>query len=194
MHIAPLTPSQILSLHPDIVTIYRAAFTPPPYSKPEEEILDFSATLPTQFERAGYRFVAALDDSSGPIVGFAYGYAVSAARWWLEHVKPALSGPVAQEWLENSYQFVELAVHPRFQGQGIGARLHNALLLDLPYPRAVLSTLQAETAAHHLYSTRGWIVLCQDLFFTGVPRRYQILGLKLPLFQSYSSTNQTSPG
>ena len=32
---------------------------------------------------------------------------------------------------------------------------------------------------HALYRTRGWVVLCEDLFFTGVPRRYQIMGLEL---------------
>jgi ribosomal protein S18 acetylase RimI-like enzyme len=172
-------PTQILALQSAMVAIYRAAFTPPPYQKPESEILDFAATLPTQFNRAGYRFFTAFVGESDQLAGFAYGYATSAARWWLEHVRPALSPQAARDWLEDSYQLVEIAVDPRFQGQGAGRRLHDALLAACGYQRAVLSTLQAETPAHHLYRSRGWRVLCQDLFFTGVPRRYQILGLVL---------------
>ena len=93
--------------------------------------------------------------------------------------QPALPEPVARNWLENNYQFVEIAVDPLFQGQGIGRRLHDQLLEGLDYRRALLSTLQADTVAHALYRTRGWIVLCEDLFFSGVPRRYQIMGLEL---------------
>jgi GNAT superfamily N-acetyltransferase len=181
MQINALSPSQILDLQPQVVAIYRSAFTPPPYNKPEGEILDFARSFPTQLDRAGYRFVAALDGSSDQIVGFAYGYAISAARWWQEHVRPALPEPASLAWLENSYQFVELAVDPPHQGHGLGARLHDHLLRDLEYSRAVLSTLQADTVAHRLYRSRGWTVLLQDFFFPGIPRRYQVLGLELPL-------------
>jgi ribosomal protein S18 acetylase RimI-like enzyme len=177
--IRELTPEQILALQSQIVTIYRNAFTPAPYRKPEAEIEDFARTFPTQFNRTSYRFVGAFNPDQPHFVGFAYGYAVSAARWWVEHVKPALSAQAAQDWLENSYQFVEIALDPAFQGQGIGARLHDFLLNGIDYQRAVLSTLQADTTAQHMYRARGWIVLCEDLFFTGVARRYQIMGLEL---------------
>lgn len=120
--------SQIAARQHDIVTLYREAFTPPPYNEPEVEIMDFAQSLLTQLDREGYRFVAAIDDASGQLAGFAYGYAIRAARWWCDAVRPALSAELAAAWLENSYQFVELAVAPHFQGQGIGGRLHDDFL------------------------------------------------------------------
>jgi GNAT superfamily N-acetyltransferase len=86
---------------------------------------------------------------------------------------------MADLWLESSFMLVEIAVDPDFQRQGIGGRLHDRLLQGLPHQRAVLSTLQGQTAAHHLYRSRGWIVLLEHFFFAGVPREYQIMGLEL---------------
>lgn len=174
-----LDPAQIAALHPRIVEIYDAAFTRPPYNKPAEEIRAFADALLSQTSREGYRFVAAFDDDDRQMAGFAYGYATAAGRWWLEHVNPAMPEETARAWLDGSYSFVELAVDPSCQGKGVGGLLHEALLDGLPYERAVLSTLQAETVASRLYRSRGWVVLLEDFFFPGIPRRYQIMGLDL---------------
>jgi ribosomal protein S18 acetylase RimI-like enzyme len=80
--------------------------------------------------------------------------------------------------LEDSFQLVEIAVDPQVHEQGIGGGLHDHLLRGLGHKRAVLSTLQAATAAHHLYRTRGWVVLHENFIFPGVERRYRIMGLE----------------
>jgi ribosomal protein S18 acetylase RimI-like enzyme len=177
--IMTLTDQQIETLQFQIVAIYRDAFGRLPYNKPEAEITEFAQSFLNQLDRDGYRFVGAFDSDSERLVGFAYGYDITAARWWCEYVKPALPEEVAFTWLEDSYQFVELVVDPRYQGRGIGSRLHDELLREVPQDRAVLSTLQGQTAAHRLYRRRGWIVLREDLVFPGVDRRYQIMGLEL---------------
>jgi GNAT superfamily N-acetyltransferase len=123
--------------------------------------------------------VGAFGGNPKSLVGFAYGYACIPERWWHQQVRPGLPEQIAETWLKDSFNFVEIAVDPHFQGQGIGGRLHDGLLAGLPYARAVLSTLQAETTAHHLYRQRGWVVLREDFFFSGVDRRYQIMGLEL---------------
>lgn len=171
--------AQIAALHPRIVEIYDAAFTRPPYNKPAEEIRDFADSLLGQTGREGYRFVAALDDDNRTLAGFAYGYATAAGRWWYQHVSPAMPEETVRAWLDGSYSFVELAVDPACQGKGIGGLLHDTLLDGLPYERAVLSTLQAETVASRLYRSRGWCVLLEDFYFPGVARRYHIMGLDL---------------
>lgn len=177
--IAALTPSQVAARHAQIVAIYRRAFTPPPYHKPEAEIADFAHSFPHHVNRDSYRFEAAVESDSDRLVGFAYGYRSTTSRWWHEHVGAALTEPTALTWLQDSFQLVEIAVDPAVQGRGIGGRLHDHLLACIPHDRAVLTTLQAETVAHHLYRSRGWVVLCEDLCFPGVPRRYQTLGLEL---------------
>lgn len=176
--IALLGNRQVQDLHSQIVAIYRNAFTLPPYSKPEAEVDEFSHSLPHLLDREGFRFVGAFDSNSGQIVGFAYGYTCTAGQWWYETVKPALSPDNAYR-LEGAFQFAEIAVAPSAQGRGIGSRLHDRLLSKLRHERAVLSTLQADTVAHHLYQRRGWVVLRTDFFFPGAVRRYQIMGLDL---------------
>lgn len=177
--VIPLENRLIEALVPQIVAIYRDAFVLPPYHKPDVEIAEFADSLPIHMEREAFRFMGAFEGGMERIVGFAYGYETQRGQWWLETVKQMLPPQVASEWLGNRFQFAEIAVSPKYQGKGIGGRLHDQLLDGLPHERAVLSTLQAETAAHHLYRRRGWVVLREDLFFPGVDRRYQIMGLEL---------------
>jgi GNAT superfamily N-acetyltransferase len=169
----------LATLQTEIAGIYREAFSPPPYNKPEAELIEFARSFPTQFDRPGYRFVGAFEETPERIFGFAYGYDIRPGMWWYENVSKAFPDLAASGWLTGSYQFVEIAVSPRAQGRGAGGRLHELLLEGVPNQRAVLSTLQADTAAHHLYQNRGWVVLAQDIFFPGVDRRYQIMGLML---------------
>jgi GNAT superfamily N-acetyltransferase len=86
---------------------------------------------------------------------------------------------LANEWLTQSFQLVEVAVTPETQGQGIGGRLHDRLLAELTYGKAVLSTIRAQTVAYWMYRKRGWRVLVEDMRFLGVDRPYRIMGLDL---------------
>jgi ribosomal protein S18 acetylase RimI-like enzyme len=172
------SPADILARLADITAVYGAAFTPPPYQKPLPEIAAFARSLPNQLDREDYRFCAAIAEGS-ELAGFAYGHSVRAGLWWQEQVRRVLPEQVAAEWLPDSFEFVELAVDPRFQRQGIGARLHDHLLGGVAYDRAMLTTMQADTPAYHLYQTRGWAVLGTDLLIPEVPRRYQVMGLDL---------------
>lgn len=175
---------QIEALRALMAVIYRDAFLPPPYNKPEAEIAEFARDFPGHTEREGFRLAAAFAGEPERLAGFAYGYASRAGRWWQDAVRPALAEDVAAHWLGDSFFVAEIAVEPRFQGQGIGGRLHDELLRGLPYPRALLSTLQAESAAHRLYLARGWQVLLSDFFFPGVGRRYQVMGKELAVIEN----------
>lgn len=174
-----LSSVDILARLEAITAVYRAAFTPPPYRKPESEIADFGRSLPTQLDREDFHFIAAMDDASDELAGFTYGHSVRAGVWWQQQVRRVLPEPVAAEWLAGSFEFVELAVAPRHQRQGIGGRLHDRLLSGVVAERAMLTTMQADTPAARLYRGRGWVVLGTDLLIPDVPRRYQVLGLNL---------------
>jgi GNAT superfamily N-acetyltransferase len=170
---------QVELLHSQIVSIYRDAYCRAPYNKPEIEVADFNQSLPKHNQREDFRFIGAFDNNLGQLVGFAYGYTCQAGQWWYEKVKAALPTQIAAEWMDNSFQFAEISIKPSFQGQGMGGRLHDALLEGQRHARAVLSTLQAETVAHHLYRSRGWEVLRENMFFPDVNRPYQIMGLHI---------------
>jgi GNAT superfamily N-acetyltransferase len=173
--ISHLDNQQVEILQTQIVAVYQDAF---PY-KPEIEVADFIQSLPVHMNRADFRFIGAFDGDQGQLVGFAYGYTSQPGQWWYEQVKAALPVQIAAEWLDNSFQFAEIAVSPSFQGQGIGGRLYDDLLKGLWHHKAILSTLQAETVAHRLYRNRGWVVLRENLFFPEVNRPYQIMGLEI---------------
>lgn len=177
--ISVLTNQQVKTFRDQIVSIYRDAFSVPPYSRGEPEIASFAQSLPRHMGREAFCFVAALEGNSEQMVGFAYGYTSARGQWWYENVRKALSPPVAAEWLANSFQLVEIAVTPQAQGRGIGSLLHDRLLGQVRHEKAVLSTLRAETVAHRLYQKRGWVILLESFFFPGVGRPYRIMGLDL---------------
>jgi ribosomal protein S18 acetylase RimI-like enzyme len=179
--LALLTGPQVQARMEQIVSVYRESFRALPYGKQETEVLDFAASLPEHLCREGFRFVAATGGAPESIVGFAYGYQSLPGQFWHENAVKAMGDQLAHEWLTQSFQLVEIAVAPKFQGQGIGGRLHDHLLVDLPYRKAVLSTMRAQTVAHWLYRRRGWQVLVEDMRFPKVDRPYRLMGLDLAL-------------
>ena len=161
-----------------IVDVYRAAFSPPPYRKSENEVRQFRGVLERHAARQGFRCRLAQPERR-PLAGFAYGYTARQGLWWYDIVVAQMDEEMKREWLDDPFEFVELAVRPEMQGRGLGGRLHDALLAGLPHSSALLSTLDAETAAWHLYRGRGWRVLLDDFRFPNVPRPYVIMGLRL---------------
>ncbi|MCJ7624605.1 MAG: GNAT family N-acetyltransferase, partial [Anaerolineaceae bacterium] len=110
------------------------------------------------------------------MVGFAYGYANTPDQYWHTEVAKVAPPHIVSNWLMNSFRLVEMAVAPRAQGGGIGGALHYHLLNGLQYPKAVLSTMAADTAAYRMYKKRGWVVLIDDMVFSSVARADCIRG------------------
>ncbi|HZW04404.1 MAG TPA: GNAT family N-acetyltransferase [Anaerolineaceae bacterium] len=163
----------------EIVEVYRLAFAQPPYYRTEVDAVAFSETLLRHVNREGFRSVIAVDDSSGRLDGFVYGYTSRPGQWWYDVVTRGLSPEFTEEWITGSFEIVELAVRPEAQGQKLGSGLHDTILQGLPHHRAVLSTMDAETVAVLLYRSRGWMRLIDNFQFPGVRRPYQIMGLDL---------------
>jgi ribosomal protein S18 acetylase RimI-like enzyme len=160
------------------VAVYRDAFSAPPYCKAEEEVIDFAQSLPQHLEREGFRLVVAAEGATGAVAGFAYGYKNTADQLWREAVARVVPPQMVAEWLVNAFRFVEIAVAAKAWGQGIGGLLHDHLLKGLPYRKAVLSTMAAETNAFRMYRKRGWQLLAEGIIFPGVARPYLVMGLE----------------
>ena len=173
-----LSHDELLRRREELVSVYAAAFSPPPYRIRPGQLENFAYALAGHGQRQGFRCLAALDPEGGRVIGFTYGYHGSPGQWWRDAVYSAL--PEREWWwLEDYFELAELAVVPWRQGQGIGSRLHDGLLDGGPERTAALSTLQVETAALRLYRRRGWQVLLQGMVFPGGIDRYQIMGLRL---------------
>ncbi|HEX6609069.1 MAG TPA: GNAT family N-acetyltransferase, partial [Chloroflexia bacterium] len=164
-----------------ILDVFTAAFAGPPYHQGLPDTARFNATLTRHARYTGFRCYVAEEGAGGRIVGFTYGYTALPGGWWYDLVAAALDRKTVDRWMGDAFEFVELAVHPDAQGHGLGARLHDTLLADLPYRTALLSTYQGETAARQLYRRRGWVPLLEHFYYPDGSVPMAILGLKLPL-------------
>ena len=104
--------------------------------------------------RDGYRLVIAAD---GPAVaGFSWGYTGQRGQYWTDLVGAALPAAVADEWVGGHFEFVELAVAPRYRRRGLGRTMHDTLLAGITQ-RCLLSTADdSADPAVRLYLGRGW--------------------------------------
>lgn len=104
--------------------------------------------------RADFRLATAHDDDR--LVGFGWGYTGQRGQYWSDLVLDRLGLTVA-DWVGGHFELVELAALAEVRGQGVGGRLHDTLLSDLPHRRALLGTTDDPRApAVRLYTNRGW--------------------------------------
>jgi ribosomal protein S18 acetylase RimI-like enzyme len=136
--------------------------------------------------RPGWRAVGWLD-STGALLGIAYGYTGGPGQWWFEEVRRGVSaeGPEAYIWLRDYFELTELHVHPDAQGHGLGERLLRALLALTDRPRVLLSTPEYGTEppgrAWRLYRRTGFRDVLRNHRFTGDSRPFAVLGRELPM-------------
>jgi ribosomal protein S18 acetylase RimI-like enzyme len=161
--------------------VYLSAFGAPEYGESADDARRFvEEQLPTHAERNGFRLVvASIDDVT---VGFAYGYTGQLGQWWSDRVAERAPVEVVAQWVGGHFEFVELAVDPRAQRQGIGEALHAALLDGLPHERALLSTYRDDRPAPRLYRRAGWQLLMpgpdddSDLYGLDLVARHRAAG------------------
>jgi ribosomal protein S18 acetylase RimI-like enzyme len=158
------------------IAVYSAAFAEPPYSDPDrgEEIR--TRMRETHSVREGFRAFCALV-APREVAGMVYGYHGAPGQWWHDTVAAAIPRSVAQEWLSDSYEVVEVAVAPQCQGAGIGSALIHRLLEGRPEKTAVLST-RTDSRAHNLYRRLGFEVIVEMPFAPhGAP--FYVMGKQL---------------
>jgi len=177
--ISRVTAVDVAPLQVQILQVYEAAFSPPPYRRDRFAVQTFARSLERHLRYRDFRLCTAREAGSDRLLGFTYGYTGATGQWWYDLVATVMRPADVERWLSGGFEFVELAVLPGAQGRGIGGTLHDALLAGLPHRTAALSTLQQETDALHLYRKRGWTVLIDRFVFPAAPQPYQIMGLDL---------------
>jgi ribosomal protein S18 acetylase RimI-like enzyme len=104
--------------------------------------------------RSGYRLAVATDNDT--VAGFAWGYIGERGQYWTDLVNDVLPTDVTADWVGGHFEFVELAVLAGYRRQGIGSRLHDALLGDVRQ-KCLLSTADdPDDPAVRLYLRHGW--------------------------------------
>lgn len=148
---------------------------PPGPPAPEEQIL---AHLRRHMGYPGFRGVVLTTAGRDP-VGFAYGYRSMPGQFYHTKLEAHLTPAQSREWLQDSFEFVELAVLPGHRRRGWGLRLHDALLADAVERTAILTTEVENVAARTLYERRGWTTLAADFDPRGSGELFLIMGKAL---------------
>ncbi len=173
-----LTASQTRPLFSQLIDIYQAVFSGPPFHETLPDFLNFSGRLSYHSKKEGFRCAVAWQEPGQP-VGFAYGYSGYPGSWFYDLVSTRLPRETVQEYMSDYFEFAELALLPDWQNQGLGGQLHDRLLEGLAQRSACLSTVQVETRALHLYHNRGWKTLLTHIELPGTILKYQVMGKKL---------------
>jgi ribosomal protein S18 acetylase RimI-like enzyme len=162
------------------LAIYAAAMGANP-----EEVPGRRAIMERHAGYPGLRSLAAIDESSDRIVGFAYGFRGVPGQWWHDVVWSgivATAGQVSAEtWLASALEIAEVHVRPEFQQRGIGRQMMLLLTASRTETTALLSTRDAATPARRLYRQLGFDDLLIDFMFPGGGLPYAVMGAPLPL-------------
>jgi ribosomal protein S18 acetylase RimI-like enzyme len=119
----------------------------------------------------------------GRMVGFVYGLPNDRAHWWSGIVQPYLREQGNDGWLDDSFVITELHVLPGFQGRGIGRALITEITDTADQPRSILSAIDGESPARHLYRALGYRDLARPVHFPSASRPYAVMGAPLPLLR-----------
>ena len=165
------------SAHGDVVDIYRATFTQPPFNDSEREVGWFAQEFASDVELPDFRCIAARAD--GRLVGFAYGFRTFEGEpWndWYGEVLQAVGPAAADRWVRGQFAIGWFALLPEHRGQGLGRRLHGKLIASAPPTRWWLVTHDLDTPARRLYDQQGWVPIGRGPLGWGRTNRL-VLGL-----------------
>ncbi len=112
-----------------------------------------------------YRGFLALDGDE--VVGYVYGYTSARGQFYHESLRAVMPEEVANAWLADCFEFVELGVAAHARRNGIGRLLHDALLDGLPHETSVLTTHVENDAARCMYEGLGWQVIHRPFVLDG---------------------------
>jgi ribosomal protein S18 acetylase RimI-like enzyme len=150
---------------------------------PDEVAVRRQIVLRHLTHRGALAFGATTGEGSppGPLIGFVYGMPNQRSHWWSSVVEPYLRRAGNEEWLDDSFVITELHVHPGFQNHGVGRRLITAITETATEPRSILSAIDTDSPARHLYRSLGYVDLARPVHFPSAASPYAVMGALLPL-------------
>jgi GNAT superfamily N-acetyltransferase len=180
IHLEMLNAVEARPLFGEMIDIYQATFSQAPFYETLPDFLNFAGRISYHARQSGFRCVVARPEANQGIIGFVYGYDGEAGSWYYEQAAQRLPPGLLREYLGDYYEFAELALLPDWQGQGVGGRLHDALLEGIQHHTACLATPEVETRALQLYRARGWQRLVSGVSLPGTVLKYQMMAKILP--------------
>ena len=113
------------------------------------------------------------------LVGFSYGYTSLPGQFYHELLAKEFNSEEYHIWLQDCFEFVELAVHPSYRKQGLGKLLITKLLEDVENKTSILTTQVMNNSARSLYESLHWKVLKEPFYPGNSKQPYVIMGKEL---------------
>lgn len=113
------------------------------------------------------------------VIGFSYGYTSMPGQFYHELLAKEFNSEEYYDWLQDCFEFVELAVHPSYRKQGLGKMLISKLLEGVDNSTTVLTTQINNNSARSLYESLQWKVLKEPFYPSNTKMPYVIMGKKL---------------
>ncbi|MEZ0095723.1 GNAT family N-acetyltransferase [Streptacidiphilus sp. EB129] len=156
------TPAQAKEITEELIRVYATVYDVPPYTgDPFFSVDTYASRLHAAFDMEGFEVVTAHLDHDA-IAGYVHGVTLPAEReWWTslgDRRPPAASAaaPAGQVfWLR------EIMVLPDHTNQGIGRRLHDAMVTGRHEPWTALTCITDNEPARSAYPRWGYQVIGQ---------------------------------
>ncbi|MFB0628363.1 GNAT family N-acetyltransferase [Streptomyces sp. AB3(2024)] len=133
---------------------YEEVYAEPPYNEGPSDVAQFIDHYLVHVQRAGMRLITARDGEE--VIGFAYGYLLSAGTGWWGNLDRELPEDFTREDGARTWVIMELAVRKPWRRRGVAAALHAALLDGLAAERVTLTVRPEPEAAPAQTAYAAW--------------------------------------
>ncbi|WP_404451568.1 GNAT family N-acetyltransferase [Virgibacillus necropolis] len=159
-----------------LAEIYCGAFIGNDYTS--EDLYEAKQTFIKHVTYPGFRGIKYINESE-EILGFAYGYTSLPEQFYRNKLDGHLDEIEKNKWLQECFEFVELAVDVKSRQSGIGKQLHDYLLNYVNHDTSILTTSIDNFPAINLYKSREWQIIKRNVVLIPGTEPQIIMGKKL---------------
>ncbi|MGP4108525.1 GNAT family N-acetyltransferase [Virgibacillus sp. L01] len=159
-----------------IVALYCKTFIGDTYTSQDFESAANNINKHTSY--GGFKGLKAKDEN-GTLLGFTYGYTSLPGQFYREKLAAQLTDLQQINWLNDCFEFVELAVETKVRRMGVGRKLHDRLLSKINYDTSVLTTSVENNPAINLYISKGWEVIKENAAVISMDDVQVIMGKRI---------------
>ncbi|MGG7571867.1 GNAT family N-acetyltransferase [Streptomyces sirii] len=153
--VEPLDGPAAARSEPAFRLVYAEVFAEKPYEETSGSVEATFRRFRSQVRRAAFRGALACTVDGEP-VGIAYGYPLSPATGWWDHLITPVPAEFRREDGHRTFGLMEFAVRAPWRRLGVGRRLHEAVLAGGDEERVLLNALPEAEAAQTAYRSWGY--------------------------------------
>ncbi|MDT0307655.1 GNAT family N-acetyltransferase [Streptomyces sp. DSM 44917] len=143
----------------ELVDVYAEVYDVPPYREdPFFSVASYADRLHAAFGMRGFETVTAR--RNGELVGYVHGVTLPPDRsWWVSLAEQRPDGLLGAAEREDIFWLRELMVRPACARQGVGRRLHDAIIAGRGESVTALTCITDNEPAHGIYLRWGYTIM-----------------------------------